>query len=266
MKRAFQLLSAVLLFVLSACVSPVFADATPPWQRPAGNVAAAPAPAATVELTATDAQKLFDVLAAQPDIAFGYKKDGCYARAHLMAQRMASIQLGVEKVWAFADIQRTGDINLPKALSVHVDGGGDIAWSYHVAPLVTVTESDGRQVKYVIDPSLFDRPVLIGEWMGRMIGSDFKAPHMSITKLGEAPTLPNGQKAAGTGYWPGADPVEGIDNFSRKVMAKYQREVEIETLKRALKARLEAESRQGGAVERSLSRSVPADTNFALGA
>jgi hypothetical protein len=133
-----------------------------------------------------------------------------------------------------------------------VEGGKDIAWSYHVAPVVTVTEADGRQVKYVIDPSLFDRPVLIGEWMGRMIGSDLKAPHMSITKAGEAPTLPNGMKAAGTGYWPGADPAEGLASHSRMTMAKYQRALEVEILRRELKAHVEAKAKQAAAASFAL--------------
>ena len=44
---------------------------------------------------------------------------------------------------------------------------GEIEWRYHVAPIVMV-KVNGKNVPYVIDPSIFDKPVPYTEWKGKM--------------------------------------------------------------------------------------------------
>lgn len=72
----------------------------------------------------------------------------------------------------------------------------------------------------VIDPALFKYPVTIAEWAKAMMG-DSKVPHVTKTKLGEPPTLPDGKKAPGTGYSSGADPRD-IDAAAKKILDEFR--------------------------------------------
>lgn len=97
-------------------------------------------------------------------IPFQYVWDGCYARAHKMRWIIEKhFKYCSQKVFSFAYVN--GD-----KLSVKADkwGGCCINWWYHVAPLIKV------QVKirnftftrtYVIDPSMFNQPVLLSTWL-----------------------------------------------------------------------------------------------------
>jgi len=97
------------------------------------------------------ARELFNNALKMKDIAFDYKQDGCYARAHLMARRFEAEGVRVDKAWI------RGDLIVP-------DSKPAIEWNFHVAPMVYVEEPKGQIKKIVIDPSLFDRPVTIEEW------------------------------------------------------------------------------------------------------
>lgn len=95
------------------------------------------------------ATELFNKARAMKDIAWDYKQDGCYARAHLMARRFEAEGVRVDKAWL------KGDLYLP---------GTNIAWNFHVAPVVYVKDKEGIVKKMVIDPSVFDKPVTVEEW------------------------------------------------------------------------------------------------------
>ena len=95
------------------------------------------------------ANELFKEALSMKDINWQYKKDGCFARAHLMARRFEAEGVEVDKVWL------KGALYIP---------GTDINWNYHVAPIVYVKDADGVTKKMVIDPALFDRPVSVEEW------------------------------------------------------------------------------------------------------
>lgn len=183
--------------------------------------AAAGAAAAKAVLSPDEARKVFARMAAQRDISFEYPDDGCYARAHLMSQRMQAMKVVPGKAWAFAQ----GDeykkyATLPKALEVKTPNhpAGKVTWTYHVAPTVRVKGSDGVVRTLVIDPAMFSGPVTVGAWVGAM-GRDGKRPHVSVTPAGVAPTLPDGRRAPGTGYGPGGDPRDP-DAAARKTMAE----------------------------------------------
>ena len=172
------------------------------------------------------AQQLFNDMAAQKDIAFKYPNDGCYARAHLMSERMQEQGITPGKVWnyASANFDPTNGTSLRVNTKYDYEDKGYVEWGYHVAPTVKVQRSDGTVEDMVIDPSLFDKPVTIAEW--KAIQGDSSSVIMQ-TKLGE-PAYPG---IGGSGYWPGEDPSEGVDEHAKKTMEDYKKK-EAEILKR----------------------------------
>jgi hypothetical protein len=125
------------------------------------------------------ARTVFDFCAAQschlpgpptvtPCIPFQYVRDGCYARAHQM-RRIIEDRYGYccEKVFSFAN--QGND-----RLAVRADkwGGCCVTWWYHVAPLVRVRVrlrlgwlNLDFVLAMVIDPGMFDKPVLLSTWL-----------------------------------------------------------------------------------------------------
>src|SRR5262249_9976423 len=55
------------------------------------------------KLPADEAAKIFRVMASQKDIAYDYVKDGCYARAYLMSERIKKMGVLPGKIWTFAN-------------------------------------------------------------------------------------------------------------------------------------------------------------------
>lgn len=121
------------------------------------------------------AKEIFDFCAKQschlpgpydisPCIPFQYVRDGCYARAHKMRWIITNkYRYCCEKVFSFAN---QGSDRL--AVKADKWGGCCVTWWYHVAPLIRVKVSFGRinfSVAYVIDPSMFDKPVLLSTWL-----------------------------------------------------------------------------------------------------
>lgn len=112
-------------------------------------------------LTLEEATQVFNELAENPEIPFGYPVDGCYARAQKMTILMEKKGIISGKAWV------TGDILVDTYM-------GQINWIYHVAPVVLVQEKL-ETVPYVIDPSLHKKPVPFSEWKKNMLqksGSD----------------------------------------------------------------------------------------------
>ena len=109
--------------------------------------------------------------AVTPCIPFQYVRDGCYARAHQM-RRIITGRYGYccEKVFSFAN---QGNDSL--AVIAGKWGGCCVTWWYHVAPLVRVRlklrgpfskKGISLTLAMVIDPSMFDKPVLLSTWLG----------------------------------------------------------------------------------------------------
>jgi Glutaminase len=167
-------------------------------------------------VTLARAREAFDWIAKAPDIAFRYPGDGCYARAHLMSQRLQKNGFRPRKVWAFSN---------GESLHVHTKNHptGEVTWGYHVAPALRVRFEDDTQKWYVLDPSLFTQPVPVAEWeMAMRKNKDDHAPYLTITNLGQAPKLLDGRRTSGSGYWPSADPRQGIDAHAVNIMKKYK--------------------------------------------
>lgn len=108
--------------------------------------------------------------AVAPCIPFQYVRDGCYARAHQMRRIITTrYRYCCEKVFSYAPYN--DDV---LAVQANKWGGCCVEWWYHVAPLVRVRVSlrlPGlpRRISFVlamvIDPGMFDKPVLLSTWL-----------------------------------------------------------------------------------------------------
>jgi hypothetical protein len=163
-------------------------------------------------VSAERAQQLFDLMAGQGDISFGFPVDGCYARAHLMVRRLQLLGYRPGKVWSFGNLCCQTS-NHPK---------GFVRWRYHVAPTITTRLANGKLEDMVIDPSMFSGPVPVRTWASAQSTSPTRLPYTCKTAIGEAPIGPSGERFAGTGYWPGANPKCGIDLYSIAVMKAFK--------------------------------------------
>jgi hypothetical protein len=103
-----------------------------------------------------------------PCIPFQYVIDGCYARAHQMRRIITTrYRYCCEKVFSFATAN-----NDTLAVMATKWGGCCVEWWYHVAPLIRVRlQLRGFPKKFslvlamVIDPGMFDKPVLLSTWL-----------------------------------------------------------------------------------------------------
>ena len=94
---------------------------------------------------------------------------------------------------------------------------GEVGWGYHVAPVVMVkVKGQSKPVPYVIDPSLFDKPVPYSDWKAKMTAKP-KAKVSSEYFTNRFAYDPNDKNANLTDYQ--ADTVEDMDstnkNFTR---------------------------------------------------
>ncbi len=155
------------------------------------------------------AAAIFAEFASTEELALRFPADGCYARTHLMVQRLLGQGLAPSKVWAFtasaADLLWTESPRHPN---------GRVQWGYHVAPVLMVRGPDGASQETVFDPLLFDRPVPVEEWRTAL----HDTPSLMRTAPGEPPLPERG----GSGYWPGPDPLEGPDVHARETLVEYR--------------------------------------------
>jgi hypothetical protein len=167
-------------------------------------------------ITLEEAKRLFEIMAKQPDISFGFPVDGCYARAHLMVRRMQALGYRPGKVWTFARSKRQ-----PLVCRTANHPRGYVTWRYHVAPSVRV-RIDKKVYTMVIDPSMFQGPVTVSRWARAQRSRNKRTPYMCKTRIGQPPRKPNGRRTAGSGYWPSADPRRGKDYHAERVMRLFK--------------------------------------------
>ena len=108
--------------------------------------------------------------AVTPCVPFQYVIDGCYARAHQMRRIITTrYRYCCEKVFSFAT-----DNDDRLAVQANKWGGCCVDWWYHVAPLVRVRlkfrlpglpRNFSVVLAMVIDPGMFDKPVLLSSWL-----------------------------------------------------------------------------------------------------
>jgi hypothetical protein len=146
-----------------------------------------------------EAKKIFDFCARQtcslggpfnisPCIPFQYVRDGCYARAHKMRWVITTkYRYCCEKVFSFAN--RNND---RLAVQANKWGGCCVTWWYHVAPLVRVRLSRIAVLCLVIDPGMFDKPVLLSTWLAAQENTAC-TPNAHVSMYSIQP---------GSAYWP----------------------------------------------------------------
>lgn len=133
--------------------------------------------------------------AVTPCIPFQYVRDGCYARAHQM-RRIITSRYGYccEKVFSFAN-QDSDTL----AVKANKWGGCCVTWWYHVAPLIRVQVKIVKLPKpialtlaMVIDPGMFDKPVLLSTWLSAQEDASCH-PNAHVSMYSIQP---------GSAYWP----------------------------------------------------------------
>ena len=102
----------------------------------------------------------------EPCIPFKYPSNGCHARAHEMCRLMIEQGEDPGKVWLYRSVHR------PLRVVTSNDPDCEVTWRYHVAPTLDVLISPGTVVKWVIDPSMFNGPVTVEEWINAQNDSD----------------------------------------------------------------------------------------------
>lgn len=129
-------------------------------------------------LSLKEVESLYKELAANKTIPFEFPFDGCYARAQAMAKIMED--KGIISGKAF----------LEGNLSVESKEFGPISWRYHVAPIVMV-QVGGKNVPYVLDPSITTGPVTFEDWKKQMISKpgNFKSNEYFTNRFSYDPDM-----------------------------------------------------------------------------
>lgn len=125
-------------------------------------------------LSYDELDKIFKMLASQEYIPFKYPEDGCYARAHEMSRILEEKGIITAKVFIEGNL-RVETTNSPK---------GYVEWWYHVAPVVKVKEA-GKEAIYVIDPSIFNKPMPVEKWFEIQTSHDPNAVNSKETYYNE---------------------------------------------------------------------------------
>ncbi len=134
---------------------------------------------AAMDLTVVDlftARKIFNDMAAQENIPFAFPERGCEARAHAMALLLEKENIKTGKIFATGFLK----VNTPNTPS------GFVVWRYHVALTLGVRHPITQVVEtYVIDPSLFNRPVKIHYW----VASQMQDENNRLDRLVQTPSF-----------------------------------------------------------------------------
>ena len=115
----------------------------------------------TIELSVlseSEATNAFNYLSAQSDIPFEFALDGCYAIAHKMCQLLEN--KGIISGKAFIE----GELYFDSKIL------GEIPWNYRDATVIIVKpKGQEMALPYIIDPTLFDKPVPYNAWKDLLI-------------------------------------------------------------------------------------------------
>ncbi|MCY4523434.1 MAG: protein-glutamine glutaminase family protein [Halobacteriovoraceae bacterium] len=112
-------------------------------------------------ITRQKARELFQEALQIKKIDWNNIREGCTARAHLMARKFESMGVYTDKVWFHGD-------------TIHFSKGDNKSfWFFHVSPLVYVKSPEGNTIKLIIDPTLFNQPVTLDTWIDKLNTSEF---------------------------------------------------------------------------------------------
>ena len=95
---------------------------------------------------------IFNLCKNDPDQAFDFKPDGCYARAHKMMAIIAQNGYMCGKQFIYGN------------LAVTVNGSCCQTWGWHVAPLIRFKNSSGAIEVRIFDPSVSNTPLTKEQW------------------------------------------------------------------------------------------------------
>jgi hypothetical protein len=179
------------------------------------------------QLTAEDAYAHLAALGlptpdgSNPDpISFHCPEAGCFARTQVMIERLQSLGVPTQKVWALKPDANplTPPRLMPRFLEDNQPIQGvnrqgqpvDVEWTYHLAPVVLVDVPGGGTLWLVLDPALSHTrlagPISIDTWHSA-VGTTRASGFRDQTVLGQAPRNPyTGGSYAGDGYMLGATP------------------------------------------------------------
>ena len=123
-------------------------------------------------LTAAEADELFALFVADPRLNWMVGLAHCEARADLMAEIAAERGIRLGKLWALAsDLDRgTAVSGFDGRVTIHINAARteSTAWNFHVAPCGSTVDAAGDPVRTVIDPMLFDKPIVDTAWRARL--------------------------------------------------------------------------------------------------
>lgn len=106
-------------------------------------------------------------------VPYHFPPDGCYARAHLMAQAMEGMGIASEKVFVMSrKADGSGGLTVPSDYTI-APNENSITWRYHVAPVIRVINDAGETVRMVMDPSVSSTPLTVEAWIGLMSPEEF---------------------------------------------------------------------------------------------
>lgn len=106
-------------------------------------------------VTQGQADRAFQIVSGIDYLPWGYKDDGCYARALYMSMELAFEKIPSSSQYIYATAG--GDLR----------PGPDTIYAWHVAPMIKVTATG---TPMIIDPSLFDSPQVahsLDAWVAR---------------------------------------------------------------------------------------------------
>ncbi|MBY0413349.1 MAG: hypothetical protein K2Q18_04260 [Bdellovibrionales bacterium] len=106
-------------------------------------------------ISSEKATSLFKTLKEDHINSFNLNEEGCFARAHRMAQMLDEEGVLSGKIFAEGSIPFKGK---------NIEG----FWSYHTASVILVRKK-GKIIPTVIDPVLFDKPVSVDEWKKKLL-------------------------------------------------------------------------------------------------
>jgi glutaminase-like protein len=118
-----------------------------------------------------EVKEIFDRMKSDPRIPWAYIKDGCYARAEVVARAIAAAGIRCVKLFAFDG--RTYERRFGSLWSSNEIM--DASWWYHMAPIAFARDPEtGREQAWVLDPAIADEPLEIEAWIERIADNPVK--------------------------------------------------------------------------------------------
>ena len=118
--------------------------------------------------------------------ANAYKKDGCYAKSHLISYELYRVGIKHNKILIFGN--ELGDVQVTNP------DHSVILFKFHIAPIVLVREIDNSIMPYVLDLTFFDKAPHYDAWIDLFYKNSIKdkvtiqiAPPQSIDPTWQLP-------------------------------------------------------------------------------